>query len=200
MIIRQNDTLTINKFIWDRPITRFGSRKAWVDLSECMSNMKFVDNDLGLCYRVKISTGTESYVNPRYRFKAPAGARMMIYSTSDVPPEFRRSQVAEIIRVLKTWSRPLNDAWNKFYEMKGCLSAYGWNPELKYKPIVSDDGIKYKYLNELVTPYELCYNLLMNYMTTKFIDIPRRHLREIERKFHLESSLRTLTLDENPQK
>lgn len=200
MVIRQNDDLIIDKFIWDRPLVRFSSRKAWVDLSKCVSSIMFMDNDLGLCYKVKISTGSESYVNPRYMIKRPAGARMVIYSTSDVPSGFRSSQINEIVKLLRIWSHPLNDAWNKFYDMKGAISAYGWNPEMKYEPIVSNGDIKYQYLNELVTPHELCYNLLMNYMTTKFNDIPKQHLREIERKFHLGSSLKTLTLDENPQK
>lgn len=160
----------------------------------------FVDNDLGLYYKVEISIGNEPYINPRYRIKRPAGARMMIYSTLDVPSEFRSSQINEIVKILRIWSHPLNDAWSKFYDMKGTLSAHGWNPEIRYKPIVSNGEIKYQYLNDLVTPHELCYNLLMNYTTTRYDSILKQHLRSIERKFHLGSSPKTLTLDENPQK
>lgn len=88
----------------------------------------------------------------------------------------------------------------KFYDMKHTLSTTIWNPEIRYEPVVSNGDIMYQYLDKLVTPHELCYNLLMNYMTTRYDSIPKQHLRSIERKFHLESSLKTLTLDENPQK
>ena len=54
MVIGQNDDLIIDKFIWDRPLVRFSSRKAWVDLSRCVSSIRFMDNDLGIYYRVKI--------------------------------------------------------------------------------------------------------------------------------------------------
>ena len=123
MVIGQNDDLIIDKFIWDRPLVRFSSRKAWVDLSRCVSSIRFMDNDLGIYYRVKVSTGSESYVNPRYSIKRPAGARMVIYSTSDVPSGFRSSQINEIVKLLRIWSHPLNDAWNKFYDMKGAISS-----------------------------------------------------------------------------